>query len=223
MDRRLLLAIGLMFGVIVLTNLLFPPRPPEAPISAPDPDGVRQGSPEAGLSTGDGEEEAVARPPAGEDTALREPAPAAAAATREAQVDTIVVETPLLRLSFVSRGAELVSLELPRYKSYEPADPEGAPVQLLRAGDHLFGFRVAAGPDTVDLSERRFEASERSVRLDEGTPRDSLTFRYAFASGEHGPIVFRVTYHFEALSYLVRVEGAFEGIGGRGYTLYTSL
>ena len=171
MDRRLLLAIGLMFGVIVVTNLLFPPRRPEGPISAPDTARVRQGSPEAGLSTGEGEEAPAAQPPAAEDAALREPAPAAAA-TREAPVDTIVVETPLLRLSFVSRGAQLVSLELRRYKSYEPADPEGAFVQLLRGGDHLFGFRVAAGPDTVDLSERRFEASARSVRLDEGAPRD---------------------------------------------------
>ncbi|MEE8446575.1 MAG: membrane protein insertase YidC [Gemmatimonadota bacterium] len=223
MDRRLLLAIGLMFGVIVVTNLLFPPRRPEAPISAPDTARVQQVSPEAGLSTGEGEEAPAAQPPAGEDAALREPAPAAVAATREARVDTIVVETPLLRLSFVTRGAQLVSLELPRYKSYEPADPQGASVQLVRGGDHLFGFRVAAGPDTVDLSERRFEASARRVRLDEGTPRDSLTFRYTFASGERGPIVFRVTYHFEAHSYQVRVEGAFEGIGGRGYTLYTSL
>jgi YidC/Oxa1 family membrane protein insertase len=223
MDRRLLLAIGLMFGVIVVTNLLFPPRRPEAPISALDTARVRQVSPEAGLSTGEAEEAPTAQPLAREDAALGEPAPAAVAATREARVDTIVVETPLLRLSFVSRGAQLVSLELPRYKSYEPADSEGASVQLVRGGDHLFGFRVAAGPDTVDLSERRFEASARSVRLDEGAPRDSLTFRYTFASRERGPIVFRVTYHFEAHSYLVRVEGAFEGIGGRGYTLYTSL
>ncbi|MEE9576771.1 MAG: YidC/Oxa1 family insertase periplasmic-domain containing protein, partial [Gemmatimonadota bacterium] len=182
MDRRLLLAIGLMFGVIVLTNLLFPPRRPEAPISAPDTARVRQGSPEAGLSTGEGEEAPAARPPAGEEAALLEPTPAAAAVAREAAVDTIVVETPLLRLSFVSRGAELVSLELPSYESYDPADAEGAPVQLVRAGDHLFGFRVAVGPDTVDLSERRFEASARSVRLDEGAGRDSLTFRYTFAT-----------------------------------------
>ncbi|UCG74602.1 MAG: YidC/Oxa1 family insertase periplasmic-domain containing protein [Gemmatimonadota bacterium] len=228
MERRLLLAIGLMLGVILLANLLFPPRniPPPAgdgdsailrrePPAPETPDGVpavrpqSRGLPAADDVVGMAEEE----PPADALAELLDDQPA----------DTIEVSSPLYRLKFVTRGAALVSAGLPRYRSYAPEDPDSASAELVRPGDRLLGFRVAAGADTVDLSERLFEPSAREIRLTEGSPLDSLVFRHRIASTERGDVVFRVTYHFDAARYLVRVEGALEGVGDRGYTLATSL
>ena len=237
-QQRLLVAIGLMLGVIVLTNILFPPRRPEGGIA--DLDSAVVSTLE---SRGDeGAEGAVGRSggqePARErsaDSVLRglptdsvaesviAGDDAAGFAPRAEPGDTVRVHTPLYRLAFSTRGGTLVSAQLPAYRSYAESDPAGATAELIREGDRLFGFRVAAGTDTLDLSERIFETSARELSLDESSPRDSLTFRHVLGSGDSGPVVFRVTYHFDAARYRIGVRGEFEGIGARGYTLSTSL
>ena len=230
MERRLLLAMGLMLAVIVMTNLLFPPVRRGPPSRAGDslaasaegvgegPRGMEERAPEvrspaqdtAGRTEGAGIAERVAE----------EPSPEVGG---EFPADTILVQSPLYALRFVSRGARLISARLPAYRSYAPEDPEGAEVELIRAGDQLFGFRLAVGGDTIDLAERLFEASATSITLSDESPRDSLVLRYVMGEGERGPIAFRVTYDFEADRYLVGVRGEFEGIGDRGYTIGTSL
>jgi YidC/Oxa1 family membrane protein insertase len=216
MERRLLIAIGLMLGVIALTNLIFPPLRTEAPQGTADTaaavmDTARSG----GLDPLEGavQEEAPTEPV---EERLVDPG-------REVPADTIEVVSPLYRLRFLTRGAALVSAQLSTYGSYAPDDPESVPVELVRPSDRLMGFRVAVGPDTLDLSDRPFEPSASEIRVSEASPRDSLTFHYVIGSTERGPLGFRVTYHFDATRYLVRVRGEFEGVGDRGYTIAMSL
>ncbi len=216
MERRLLIAIGLMLGVIALTNLIFPPLRTESPQGGADTIAVvRDTARSGGLGPLDGarQEEAPTEPV---EERLADPG-------RDVLVDTIQVVSPLYRLRFVTRGAALVSAQLSTYGSYAPDDPESVPVELLRQGDRLLEFRVAVGPDTLDLSDRPFEASASEIRVSEGSPRDSLTFHYVIGSTGRGPLGFRVTYHFDATRYLVGVRGEFEGVGDRGYTIAMSL
>ncbi len=221
MERRLLIAIGLMLGVIALTNLLFPPVRTEAPSAATDTaavatdvsaDSARRSG---GLDTTDESRPELA-PSEPVEERLADPG-------RDVPVDTIHVVSPLYHLRFVTRGAALVSAQLSTYRSYAPGDEEPVPVELVRPGDRLLGFQVAVGPDTLDLSDRPFEASAREITLSERSPRDSLTFHYGIGSTERGPLGFRVTYRFDASRYLIGVRGEFEGVGDRGYTIATSL
>ena len=236
-QRRLLIAIGLMLAVIVLTNILFPPvRPVGTPggldsaalerLDAAGRDTVDLGRDSGDLATEPEPEvpDAFTGVPEAEDSpegdvAAQEPLLPAG----DRQGDTIRVTTPLYRLAFVTRGAALVSAELPAYLSYAEADPSGASAELIRPGDRFFGYVIAAGADTLDLSGRHFEASATEVSLNETDSADSLTFRHVVGRAESGPIVFRVTYHFEPGRYRIRVHGAFEGIGARGFTLMTSM
>ncbi len=221
MERRLLIAIGLMLGVIALTNLVFPPLRTDSPQGAADTaaavkDTARSGGldPLAGArQVGELLEEVPTEPV---EDRLADPG-------RDGPADTIQVVSPLYRLRFVTRGAALVSAQLSTYGSYAPDDPESVPVELVRPGDRLLGFRVAVGPDTLDLSDRPFEASASEITVSEGSPRDSLTFHYVIGSTERGPLGFRVTYHFDATRYLIGVRGEFEGVGDRGYTIAMSL
>lgn len=226
MERRLLIAIGLMLGVIALTNLLFPPQRTESPPGAADTAAVvGEPAPSGGLEPLDGgrREGAPAPPSEAIDGTDGAPQDRFEELRREEAVDTIEVASPLYRLRFVTRGAALVSAQIPTHRSYAPDDPESAPVELVRSGDHLLGFKLAVGPDTLDLANRDFEASASAISLSEGAQRDSLTFLYLIGATERGPLRFRVTYHFEASHYLVRVVGEFEGVGERGYTVSTSL
>lgn len=221
MERRLLIAIGLMLGVIALTNLLFPPARTEGPPGATDTAAVATDlATDTARRSGGFDTVDVARP----EEAPTEPAEERLADPgRDVAADTIQVVSPLYRLRFVTRGAALVSAELSTYGSYAPDDPESVPVELIRPGDRLLGFQVAVGPDTVDLSDRSFVASASEITVSEGSPRDSLTFHYVIGSTERGPLGFRVTYHFDAGRYLIGIRGEFEGVGDRGYTIATSL
>ena len=230
MERRLLVAIGLMLGVIVATNLLFPPVPSGPPgierdtVGAvgervvPDEPSLGEAAPEEGFP---GEGAPVS--PDTLDQVEGEPPGLFGERGLGAAPDTIVVRSPLYLLRFVNHGAKLVSAQLTSYSSYAEGDPESAPAELVRAGDHLLGYEVSVGPDTLDLSARPFEVSASEITISEGSPRDSLVFRYLIGSGERGPIVFRVTYAFEADRYTVGIRGEFEGVGDRGFTIRTSL
>lgn len=241
MEKRVLLAIVLMVAVIVVTNLLFPPaRPPQQQA------GERDTAVDTVVQTPDATDRADTAP--ADDTAG---APALAegerpeddAASRETQDDTtpgeaeagglfgqeepeeagdtVVVSSPLYSYRFTTRGAGLVGAALERYASYTPNGEGERRVELVRDGDSYLTWQITDGSDTLDLSGRSFEASAREVELAEGGGPDSLVFRYDLP-GRQG-LAFRVAYRFRPDSYLVDVEGAFEGLGGRGYTVLTSL
>ncbi len=238
MEKRLLLAIVLMIAVILVTNLLFPPVPP--PREAPRTDTVAVSDtpappdPEVGTETGTDTPAAAeaevlpertaaeAVPVPDEPAADAQEAPPPGLAPAPEAGDTVVVRSPMWEYRFSTRGATLVDAVLRSYRSYAPGDPEEALVRLVRAGDRLLGYRVAGlGTDTLDLRGRSFEADRDTLTLAAGQT-DSLVFRHRFdVPGRQ--LAFRVTYRFRADSYLVDVSGGFEGIGGRGYTVLTSL
>lgn len=243
MEKRVLLAIVLMVAVIVLTNVLFPPTTPPAPQgAAPDTAARAEGGPPsdtaapgaadtAGERAGAAPEaEAGAPPPGGlqeptgEDTAPGDTAAAAGIFQEREEArpgDTVLVATPLFDLRFSTRGATLVEAELHDYPSYRPDEPEGTRAHLIRKGDRLLGWKVTDGTDTLNLRGRLFQTSAREVRLEEGDSPRSLTFRYPIPGRPE--LTYRVTYSFRPDSYVVEVEGAFEGLGERGYTVLTSL
>ncbi|MFQ5689016.1 MAG: membrane protein insertase YidC [Gemmatimonadota bacterium] len=234
MERRLLVAAALMIVAVVLSNLLFPPaRPvpggPEVSDSLPPPSEIgraQQGGAatetvESPGTTGAvrGGEAAVAPPGGGE--GLRAEAPERSAV--EQGGDTIEVRGPLWRYRFTTRGAALIGATLPHYLSYAPGDSAGTHVELVRPRDHLFGYRIAAGADTLDLTNRVFEASASSVDLGDDPAAgiaDSLTFTYGVPGTE---LRLRVVYRFRSESYLMEVSGRLEGLGDRGYTVLSSL
>jgi len=221
MEKRVILAVVLTIGVIFLSNVLFPA--PEVPpgVVVADSTGV------AAVEAQNREPGAVEPAPGGGPLALDSgsvadtgradlPAPAELALP----ADTISVSTDLLRLHFSTRGAALTSAQVLRYESYTENGAGEHPVELVRDGDRVFGFRIAVGGDTVRLDDQSFTVSQRQVTIDEQNPRDSLVFRYPFPSGA---AEFVVTYGFALDSYLVDVSGRVEGIGDRGYSILTSL
>ncbi len=217
MEKRLILAVILTLGVILLTNILFPPAPPQTQQETVVPD-TAPGAEEAPTPAGpprpaDTLPAGIARP----DTALGPEPGEPAAAVRE---DTIVVRSPLYTLRFSTIGASLLSAEMIHYVDYSPNGPEDRPVELVRGGDRLLGYEIAIGADTIDLRESEFSTPQREIVLSEANPRDSLTVRYAFPNSRLELIL---TYGFDVSTYQVSVRGGFSAPVERGYTILTSL
>jgi len=239
-ELRFLLAIVLMVGVLVGTNLLFPPVPPEPPVG-PGSDTAAvagdTGAPEAGTAAGEaeGEEEGEepGRPagagPGTEEEApelpdavaeeepedLELPSPGEEAPGEEEEERRIVVESPLYRYTFSTRGARLVSAELLDFPSFT----RDGPVQLIPEGSSALGHRVVVGSDTVDLRELPFEASPaEGLRLDSLSGAQVLSFVYRHPTGR---FELRLDYTFRPGGYLTTVRGEVGGIG-RG-TAWTDL
>jgi YidC/Oxa1 family membrane protein insertase len=132
----------------------------------------------------------------------------------------VTVVSDVVRLRFSTVGAALTSAEVLQYESYTPNGAGEHPVELIRPGDRVFGFRVAMGGDTVRLDSQAFEVDRLELQLSRENPADSVVFRYPFPSGS---AEFVVTYRFQLDSYLVDVSGRLEGVGDRGYSILTSL
>lgn len=239
MEKRVVLAVVLMIAVIVITQILFPPAPPpQRPEGArdtaarvardtgrdtgraadADTAGTAAGSAAAPLGGGEGGGPPAAGeqagPGAGEEGRLfTEPSDTLPG-------DSVVVVTPLYRMVLSTRGATVPQVLLKNYESYTEGE-EDRPVRLLRDGDRALGWRVTDGTDTLDLRQRVFETDVDSMVLREGDSARSVTFRYPLPSRPE--LTYRVTYSFHPGSYVVDVEGAFEGLGDRGYTVLTSL
>jgi len=228
MEKRLVIAVVLTLGVIFLTNVLFPPAKPRPGEEL----GALGDSATTELEVGDtttAAERLTGRDPAAADSGALEtpvvPAPGLAAATLEASsADTIVVSSPRYRYGFSDVGAAIVSIELPEYLDYSPNGNDDNPVELMRDGDRLLGYRVAVGgamdADTIDLRNVRYEVSGGDIVLTEDSPRDSLVFRYAFPEAD---LAFELTYRFDFATYQVEVSGRFSRTLDRGYTILTSL
>lgn len=233
MERRVLLAVVLSIGLILLVNILFPPVP--APVQRPAADSVvAVDSPDAAVDTtraadapfggdrdagGDTGRAGGQRAAAGDSTDRG----ALARITGEEAPpgDTVRVRTALAEYEFSTRGASLIGARLLEFESYAEEDEEGARVQLVPRGDRFFGYGIAVGRDTVSVANRIFEASSSSLELSSESPRDSVTFTFDFP-GQSGAR-FVVTYRFRYDGYLVEVDGRVEGLQGRGYGLLADL
>jgi YidC/Oxa1 family membrane protein insertase len=219
MEKRVVLAVILTIGVIFLSNVLFPtPEPPPGPVTQDTTAAVRDTVAQEALPEG----EAVERIPgeAGvvvdddvDGQAVLEPATAAAA-------DTIRVSSDLFEFDFSTRGAALISARLLKYESYAANGEGSRPVDLVRDGDRVFGYRITLAGDTVRVDEQSFTVDRTEVQLSPENPVDSLVFRYPFPSGAAELVI---VYRFQHDSYLVEVSGQLLGIGDRGYSILTSL
>ena len=194
-ELRFFLALTLMIGVFVLTELLFPPIRPEAP-----PEG------EATVETVSPTEETteampVPEPPGGPTVTQEEP-------DDEVPERLVTVETPLYRLTFSNYGGVVRSVQLLGYESFTR---EG-PVELVRPGQEILrGIWLAgSGGQAFDLANYPHTAvPEGGIRIGEGDGPRTLTFRYDYPGGR---FFSEIRYTFTADSYIVAVEGELPAI-----------
>lgn len=205
-ELRFLLAILLMVGVLVVTNILFPPVLPDEPAAGDVPAVV-------GVEPEPGDVPELRAPPGGAaqdaPTSVTEAAPPVVVPER-----AVTVETPLFSLLFNSRGARLQSARLLRFPSFTR---EG-PVELVEDGTQVLGGRVVVGGDTLHLAELPFEVEPNDgLLLGEGSFPASLRFVYRDPAGRRSV---ELEYGFSPDSYVVQVSGR---VSGGGTVLLTDL
>lgn len=196
MDRRLLLAIGLMLIVAIAPTLIWPPDRTARPASGPAATDTLPAAALPSPDTGSGDTAtlapAVAVPPEG----VRD-APEMAAAER-----FVVVRSPLYEYRFSSRGAQLVAATLREYQAFSPADTGWA--QLLPAGSRFLAYGFVEGRDTLRFDTSAFTPDAEA--LDVGPDGARLEW-----TGWAGRRPVRLAYRFAADSYQFEVEGEIGG------------
>lgn len=213
-EIRFLLAVVLMIAVLVVTNLLFPPVPPDEPPGYLSPDSaLLTEGPEPGaqdlpvdsparavLTTGGVQEE---DPLAG---ILGDTVPVLSEAPGPAE-PTVVVEGPLYTFTFSNRGARLLSARLSSFPSF--AFP-GSVELLYPEGGAALGARLLRNSDTLDLRGLLFEAEPADgLRLAEGGGPQELRFTYRHPTE---PFSYEVVYSFRPDGYVVDVSSRVSGL-----------
>jgi YidC/Oxa1 family membrane protein insertase len=205
-QRRVILAILLMLVVAVVPSILFPPKPPARPgsrvadtVTAP-PSGTLP-SDTGGASVQPSAPAATPAPPS-------PPTPAASA-------ETVWVTSPLYRLGFSTRGAQLVVAQLLEYQSFAPGDSSQR-VQLVPQDHPLLAERLVVGSDTASFADLAFTPNRAALPVAGGDT--VLTFTAPVGNG-------RVTlrYRFAPDDYRFAVEGRVDGLGGTGGVLVVNL
>ncbi len=198
-QRRVILAVFLMFVVAIVPALLFKPKP-----------GARTGAPTDTAA-------AALRPPSATpaETLPRPPARPPVRPSAALPAETVWVASPLYRYGFSPRGARLVAAELESYKSFAPAD-SGRRVQLIPADAALLGLRIVVGSDTVSLADASFTADQKSVTV--GSASTTLTLTAPVGRG-----TVTVAYQFVPDDYHFAVNGSVAGLGGSGGLLIVDL
>ncbi len=211
MDRRIVLAILLMLGILFLPTLLFPPkRPTPAELRRADSlraDSLRRDS----LAE---RQQQAARPPAA-------PVAAPAAPTELARAkqpsDTgagqrVTVMSGLYRYTFSARGARLVAAEPLDYRSFAPGDARQA--QLIPPDADFLAYGLVVGNDTLSLADWQFRPSQQQVTVGAGTDSAALDW-----VAQRGPLTVRLRYVFTGSQYLFHVRGDVSGLGAGGLVL----
>jgi YidC/Oxa1 family membrane protein insertase len=198
---RFTLAILLMIVVIFGSNRLFRPEQPpveRAPaelLSEPQ----QQGSPITGLPDAEG----TASPGVEDGMTTATLGAATATASVDARADTVVVESPLYRYSFTTRGAGVIGAELLQYESFTG---EGTVDLAPEIGGGLIGYQVRIGDRLIDLGSVDFQPETTgTIELAAGDAPETLWFsHHDDASG----VSIRIGYTFSPDDYLVQVQGA---------------
>lgn len=201
-QRRVILAVFLMFLVAIVPALLLK----KAPV------GRSSGRPDSSLSVPAAESASASTNTPAAPTARP---PVRSSAVPAASAETVWVTSSLYRYGFSTRGAGLVAAEIEPYKSFAPAD-SGRKVQLVRAGAPLLGLRVVVGSDTASLADAPFTADQKSVAV--AGANSSLTLTAPVGGG-----TVSVTYQFTPDDYHFSVSGRVEGLGGNGGVLIIDL
>jgi YidC/Oxa1 family membrane protein insertase len=210
MDRRTLLAIGLMLIIAVLPTLLNPRRPdpqvvadslaagPDSTVAALDSVAAGATSPETVFV-----QQPAATPQAAAGV-TPPPAPAVVAG------DPVVVESSLYRLTVSTRGARVIGAELKDYRTFAPGDSGNA--HLVPEEARFLAYGLVVGSDTVHLAEWDFAPSTAALTVNEvGT---QLTL-----AASQGPVAVELTYTFDPDHYLFDVSGQVSGIEGSGVAI----
>lgn len=192
-EMRFVLAVVLMIGVFVGTNMLFPPATPDP---APGADDAGAGEETRGGEAGDRQMEPPAAPAADDP-----PSAAVPSLPAEDRESLVTVETPLYRMSFSNYGGVARAIELLQYESFAR---EGY-VDLVPEGGAVLGGELRLpGQDPVDLTRFSHTVTPaEGLRIGGGSGPRTLTFRYDHPRGFFSEI----RYTFSADSYLVEVEG----------------
>ena len=217
-EVRFLLAIFLMLGVLVGTNLMFPPIVPDATLLTDSIGAVPSGAAVDGGST------AVA-PGAVTDGGTAAGAPeiptsgtpvipsAANPVTAESTVDAtavsermISVEGPLYRYEFSNYGARLMSAQM---SEFEALNREGLVDLVHEDSGGYWGQKLLVGSDTVDLSRVPFAVEPADgFAMSAGSGSRTLRFVYQHPTS---PFAFVLEYDFNPDEYTVGVRGSVEG------------
>jgi YidC/Oxa1 family membrane protein insertase len=208
-EIRFLLAVVLMIGVLVVTNLMFPPVPPEERPGYVPPDTalVPEDEPRPEVPGAPGDTfRPVEKPPAElqEDDPLAgvvgETPPGVAEEEEEAGT-SILVEGPLYSFTFSSLGARLIAAQLPNFPSFA----FDGPVELVYPGEGaMLGTQLLSGSDTVDFRLLPFEVEPTDgLRLTEGGGPQELSFIYRHPSL---PFTYERVYRFRPDRYEVDVS-----------------
>ena len=239
-EVRFLLAITLMILVLITTNVLFPPIPPDEGIA---PEGevpgqldgsggavapsIPLGGPTAGPGAAADQPDAIAGGPADGPTVgpspFDRPAPAAAAPE-----ETVVVEGPLYRLAWSTAGARLISAQLLQFQSFDEegdvnqdgdVNQEQVVELIVPESGGALATQLRVGEGALDLGAETFEVEPADgLRLSEGGGPRTLTFRYRHPSGT---LTLETAYTFDPSSYLMDVRT--EVLGADGALLVTSM
>jgi YidC/Oxa1 family membrane protein insertase len=190
MDKRLLAAVALSIGVLLLFQWLFP-----APV--PEPRTVPLAPPAAVAE--------IVPPPAAPALPVAPAVPVAAGAE-----ERIAIETDLHHVTFTNRGGRVESWRL---KSYRATD--GTPIEVVPE----FALRDAALPLAIDLDDRAltdeanaalFQVERREATDDSGGRSLRLVFTWANADGAY----IEKSFEFRDGTYLVDI-GLEASLGGR--------
>jgi len=196
MERRLLFAISLMIVVAVLPSLFMKPAPRRAP--------ARRAAVASDSNAPVPVAASVAAP-----SRTAAPATQVASPVATAAGDTVSLASSRSILRFNSVGAVLERGELPTYRSFG-SSRAGGPVDLVRPGDRLLGYRVVLGLDTV-----RFDSVAFSLSRSGG----SVSF-----AATQGTVRLDVTYSRKAgRNYEIEVSGSLGGLDARGGLLLIGL
>ncbi len=209
-----------MIAVLVITNLLFPPVPPEEVVGPVTPDSTQ---PAAATDTGGGDilgqaagaSDTARTGPEGPVIPGQEAAAAAGESETPAEILTIV-RSPLYEFTFTNRGARLLSARLLEFPSFTfPGS-----VELIYPGSGgALGSRLLIGQDTLDLRDLTFDVEPADgFTLSEGGASRSLRFTYRHPTH---PFVYEVTFNFHPDHYVVDVSGKVTGVDGE--LLFTDL
>ncbi len=199
-ELRFFLALTLMVGVFVLTEMLFPPIPqePQATEEAA-PGSVEAGAPELATPP-----EPPGQTPEVPTPEVQQPEQAGVAEAAEAAEERLVtVETPLYRMTFSSYGGVARSVQLLGYESFA----HDGPVELVPRGQEILGgtWVAGVGGDAFDLARYAYTVSpQEGFRIGQGEGPQTLTFRFDYPGGQ---FFSEIRYTFSPDSYIVLVEG----------------
>ncbi|MCY4133105.1 MAG: membrane protein insertase YidC [Nitrospira sp.] len=212
MERRILLFLLISFAIIfgfdfVLKELGLVPEPPpveegqeatpqgEAPLTSTE--GIQDASSEV---RGPGDESAHPHP--------------SSLPSREREL-VEEVETPLYRVAFTNRGAQIQSWKLNQYLTQDEDDPQ--PIEFVYPEGHFAGplsLEVADPAVNAMLREGLFEVSRDFETLDDVHPTGHMTFSYR---NDENDLLVEKEFTFTHDSYLVdvaiRVAGLEDAVG----------